>query len=433
MSWILCNVCIYIFEMLIAYNYFYRNYNKKISSDLKIFAIGSFLFLIASVVFLKFNNEVINLTLFFVVNFLFSYLCFDISVKSAVIQSALLDALMCCSELVVIFFISTLMGIPINTYKNDLLIYVILASMCKIMYFLISQVVSLIIKKDKLDELKIKYFLPLLIFSALTIATCTLFLLIALKVELAYSYKVAIFVISLVFIFACAWIFIYYQTLIENERKINELRIENEKQEIDSKYLNIIEQNNKNLSILAHDIKNHMLQIKSMENAEEIHNYVDSIVDEVKGYGYIGMSKNKTLDLLISKYLNLCDGKGIKISFDVKTANLSGIAPADISTIINNLLDNAVESAEKSEKKVISVSVFKKQGYEILNISNSCDQKPKSKGENLLTTKKENTLHGYGTQSVIKTLKKYDGVYSWEYDEKEKLFETTVLLPMEKN
>ncbi|MBP3560862.1 MAG: GHKL domain-containing protein [Clostridia bacterium] len=265
----------------------------------------------------------------------------------------------------------------------------------------------------------------------MAIATCTLFLLIALKVDLSYSYKIAIFIISLVFIFACAWIFIYYQTFIGNERKINELRIENERQEIDSKYLNIIEQNNKNLSILAHDIKNHMLQIKSMENADEIHSYVDSIVDEVQGYGYVGISKNKTLDLLISKYLNLCDGRGIKITFDVKTANLNGIAPADISTIINNLLDNAVESAEKSEKKEISVSIFKKQGHEIINIINSCDSKPKAKGDKLLTTKKEDSIHGYGTQSVIKTLKKYEGVYSWEYDEKEKIFETNVLLPME--
>ena len=431
MLWILSNVCIYIFEMLIAYNYFYRNYSKKINSDLKIFAIGGVLFFIAAVIFLSFGKEVINLSVFFIINTLFAYVCFDISIKSAIIQGALLDVLMSCSELVAIFSISTLMGIPINTYKNDILIYVILASICKALYFLISQIVSLVVKKDKIDELKIKHVLPLIVFLSLAIATCTLFLLIALKVDLSYSYKIAIFIISIVFIFACAWIFIYYQTFIGNERKINELRIENEKQEINSKYLKIIEQNNKNLSILAHDIKNHMIQIKSMENSEDIHNYVDSIVDEVQGYSYIGMSKNKTLDLLISKYLNLCGGKGIKISFDVKTANLSGIAPVDISTIINNLLDNAVESAEKSEKKEIFVTIFKKQGYEILNINNSCDDKPKVKGDKLLTTKKESSLHGYGTQSVIKTLKKYEGVYSWEYHEKEKIFESNVLLPIE--
>lgn len=388
------------------------------------------MFFIAAIVFLIFGKEVINLSVFFIINTLFAYICFDISIKSAIIQGALLDVLMSCSELVAIFSLSTLMGIPINTYKKDMLIYVILASICKALYFLISQLVSLVVKKERLDELKIKHVLPLIVFLSLAIATRTLLLLIALKVDLSYSYKIAVFVISLVFIFACAWIFIYYQAFIENERKINDLRIENEKQEIDSKYLNIIEQNNKNLSILAHDIKNHLLHIKSMENAEDIHNYVDSIAEEVKGYGYIGMSKNKTLDLLISKYLNLCEGKGIKISFDVKTANLSEIAPADISTVINNLMDNAVEAAEKSEKKEISVTILKKQGYEMVSIRNSCDVKPKSKGDTLLSTKKESKLHGYGTQSVIKALKKYEGIYSWEYDEKERIFEATALLPV---
>ena len=204
MLWILSNVCIYIFEMLIAYNYFYRNYSKKINSDLKIFAIGGVLFFIAAVIFLSFGKEVINLSVFFIINTLFAYVCFDISIKSAIIQGALLDVLMSCSELVAIFSISTLMGIPINTYKNDILIYVILASICKALYFLISQIVSLVVKKDKIDELKIKHVLPLIVFLSLAIATCTLFLLIALKVDLSYSYKIAIFIISIVFIFACA-------------------------------------------------------------------------------------------------------------------------------------------------------------------------------------------------------------------------------------
>ena len=225
-------------------------------------------------------------------------------------------------------------------------------------------------------------------------------------------------------------VFFVYSYSLRNTAELYELKIEKEKQEIDTQYLQIIEQNNKNLGILAHDIKNHMFHIRSMENAEDIHKYVDSIAEEVQGYGYIGMSKNKTLDLLISKYLNLCEGKGIKINFDVKTANLNGIAPADVSTIINNLLDNAVESAEKSSEKTISVSIFKKQGYEMIKVQNSCDTKPETKGESLLTTKKEKHLHGYGTQSVVKTVKKYEGVFDWEYHEDKRIFDVTVMVPV---
>lgn len=430
MARIIFNFCIYIFEMLIAFTFFSKNYSKRFESNIKIFAVGFLLFMSGAALFVLFNNEIINLTVFFIINLLFAIICFEISIKSAIIQSVLLDAIMYCSELLVIFFCSSIIKIPTNTYKNDLVVYIILASICKILYLFISQITSFLIKKDSFENFKNKYFIPVFAFPILTIATCSVFLFIALKVDLSSAYQVAIFVISVLFIFTCVLIFIYYQVLIEKETRIKEMEIEWQKKETDSKYLQIIEQNNKSLGVIVHDIKNHLIQIRSMDKVGDIHSYVDSIADEVQGYGYIGMSKNKTLDLLISKYLNLCEGKNIKISFDVKTANLQGIAPTDISTIINNLLDNAMEAAENSIERTISVSIFKKQNYEMIKIQNSCDTKPISKGDVLLTTKKEKSLHGYGTQSVIKTVNKYDGIFSWEYIENKSIFDVTVMLPV---
>lgn len=424
------NFFIYIFEMLIAFAFFSKNYSKRFKSNIKILAIGFLLFMSGATLFVLFNNEIINLAVFFIINMVFATICFEISVKSAIVQSILLDAVMYCSELFVIFLCSATIKIPTNTYKNNLMVYIILCSICKILYLLVSQITALIIKKDKFENFKNKYFIPLFAFPILTIMTCSVLLFIALKVELPSSYQVAIFVINVLFIFTCVLAFIYYQVLTDKETRIKEMEIEWQKKEADSKHLQIIEQNNKNLGILVHDIKNHLIQIRSMENAEEIHNYVDSVAEEVQGYGYIGMSKNKTLDLIISKYINLCEGSDIKISFDVKTANLKRIAPTDISTIINNLLDNAVEAAGKSTEKIISVSIFKKQNYEIIKIQNSCDTKPISKGDVLLTTKKDKSLHGYGTQSVIKTVNKYDGIFCWEYLENENIFDVIVMLPI---
>lgn len=417
--------------MLIAFAFFSKNYSKRFKSNIKIIAIGFLLFMSGATLFVLFNNEIINLAVFFIINLLFAAICFKISAKSAIIQSVLLDAIMYCSELLVIFLCSAVIKIPTNTYKNDLIVYIILGSICKILYLLISQIVSFVIKKDKLEDFKNKYFIPLFFFPILTIATCSIFLFIALKVNLSSAYQIAIFLINVLFIFACVLTFIYYQVLIDKETQIKEMDFELQKKETDSKYLQIIEQNNKCLGILVHDIKNHLIQIRSMEKVGDIHNYVDSIAEEVHGYAYIGMSKNKTLDLLISKYLNLCEGSNIKIRFDVKTANLQGLVPSDISTIINNLLDNAMEAAEKSIEKTISVSIFKKQNYEIIKIQNSCNTKPIAKGDMLLTTKKEKSLHGYGMQSVIKTVNKYDGIFSWEYLETKNIFDVTVMLPIE--
>lgn len=123
-----------------------------------------------------------------------------------------------------------------------------------------------------------------------------------------------------------------------------------------------------------------------------------------------------------------CQSKNIDISFDVKTANLSFIDNTDLSTILNNLLDNAVESAEKSKGRKISVSIFSKSNsMQVLKISNSCDTAPSLENKKLLTTKSNKELHGLGISSVSKTIKKYDGLLDWVYDDSNNTFEITVI------
>ena len=100
MAEVIYNVLIYIFEMLIAFAFFSRKYNKKIKSNFTIILIGLFLFVPCALVFFLFTNEIINLTLFFLINFVFAILCFDISLKSAIIHSIVLDAIMYLSELI---------------------------------------------------------------------------------------------------------------------------------------------------------------------------------------------------------------------------------------------------------------------------------------------------------------------------------------------
>ena len=87
-----------------------------------------------------------------------------------------------------------------------------------------------------------------------------------------------------------------------------------------------------------------------------------------------------------------------------------------------------MESAEKSEKREISLSTDYRNTYDVLIISNSCDNPPKSVNTKLLTTKSDKKFHGVGLKSVSKALKKYNGDYDWEYDQQNKVFTATVMI-----
>lgn len=64
-----------------------------------------------------------------------------------------------------------------------------------------------------------------------------------------------------------------------------------------------------------------------------------------------------------------------------------------------------------------------------LVIKNSCAVSPKAENGELKTTKHNKEMHGLGTKSIRKMLKKYDAVYGWKYDENLKVFETDIVFP----
>ena len=101
--------------------------------------------------------------------------------------------------------------------------------------------------------------------------------------------------------------------------------------------------------------------------------------------------------------------------------------------MLNNALDNAVQSAERSECKNISVDIYTKELFEIIKIQNSCDSAPVSADKKLFTSKKDKELHGFGTESIKRVLKKYDGIFDWSYDSNCKIFETTIAIPITNN
>ena len=425
---LIVNAFTYISEVFVICIYASGIFEKKYSV-VKTLLMGLLLFATPFVLNQLWNNAVVNLLSFFIATAMFLLSAHSIDFKHCLLQGLILTAIMFATEMISSYTVSMALGEgSFYAYRDNILIFVLNSIISKVFFLVGCKLCnSLRLRNNKIYSTPISYF----IFCFTVIVALLVFIMVNINFDFEKSLQSLIIVVSIMLMSSLVLLFITHERQAVKNAELLELRSEQQKQEIDTQYLQIIEQNNKNSSILIHDIKNHLQHIKSLNDSEEIHSYIESISDEVQSYGYIGMSKNKTLDLLISKYLNLCQGKGIKIEFDVKTANLNNIAPTDISTIINNLLDNAVESAEKSGKKTVSVSIFKKQGFEILKVQNSCDNKPQAKNGNLLTTKKEKQLHGYGTRSVIKTINKYDGMFDWEYSETERIFTVTVAVPTE--
>ena len=215
---------------------------------------------------------------------------------------------------------------------------------------------------------------------------------------------------------------ILQQRQSEKEQELAELRTIKQNQEIDTKYFELLEHQNKNLRIYAHDTKNHLLAIRSLTDDEKIIDYIEKLTEGINNYSKIASSGNHSLDVIINKYITECEIKNVKFTYDIKKSNLLKIEICDLVSVLGNLLDNALEAAEHSENKFIDLHTDHKNGYDIITVKNSCDIKPQADGDKLKTTKTNKRFHGLGIKSIKTTLKKYNGIYSWEYDEGEKTF-----------
>lgn len=429
----LYDIVIYFFEMLIAFAFFNKSYENKLKSNKLIMLIGAFLFIACSFVFSYLYNIALNLLLFFIINYAFARICYKITIKSAILYCILLDAIMFASEIFTIFLTSWIFKISVNEFRNDLLVYIILSSISKLLYFAVSQAFSFFIKRKSPMNFEVKKIVPLFVFPILTMASLAIFLFVALETEITAKYQVAISVVSTLSIISCAFIFIYYQLMLEDEAKIMELESEKRLYNLNTTYLNVLEHQNNELQMLFHDTKHHYSALSSFDDIKDVKSYIAKIYSSLEEKNTIKITKNKMLNLILNKYIVVCKNNNIKFDYEAKTTTLDYIDNSELSIILNNILDNAVEAAKMSSEKCIEFSLRCINNMDLLSVVNSCDYPPKHSKDQLLTTKFDKSNHGFGTKIIRKHAKKNNGKYAWFYDADEHRFHSTILFQRKNN
>ena len=169
-----------------------------------------------------------------------------------------------------------------------------------------------------------------------------------------------------------------------------------------------------------------------LDDSNEIKEYINNMVGEIAKYNRIAKTKNRLLDVILSKYTDICNDKEIKFETDIMNDNLNFINSYDTSSLFNNILDNAVESASLSFDKYIRLEITNSlNSYHKIIATNSCDTEPHSEKGKLITTKKNKDTHGFGTKSIQKIVNKYGGELQWEYDNGLRQFKLIILFPDE--
>lgn len=169
---------------------------------------------------------------------------------------------------------------------------------------------------------------------------------------------------------------------------------------------------------VRHSMKNHFISILAYAERGEcghIIQFVNNVIEdgklELSGTVNTG---NIVTDSLVGYWEKIAEQEGIEFWPELSIPMEIPFKGADISLILGNLLENAVEAAGKAEKKkYIRLKIKYDKRNLLIMVENSYRGRLiKGKGEELKTTKTDIANHGIGLPSVRRAVGKYHGTVS---------------------
>ena len=189
-----------------------------------------------------------------------------------------------------------------------------------------------------------------------------------------------------------------------------------------------------NIRSIRHDMTNHILTLErlyagnSVEEAaqysRELKSALSSAIEEIK-------SGNPVTDVILQEAKDEAEKRKIRFRSDFYYPTGTNINAFDVSVILNNALQNAMENAGRGEASYIFVLSYHSNNAYMIEISNSFTGNLQWDEERELpVTSKENTEgHGYGLSNIRMVARKYSGDIA--IDLKENEFRLSVMLMME--
>lgn len=217
----------------------------------------------------------------------------------------------------------------------------------------------------------------------------------------------------------------YIADNLDMEKKLSDMQYDYEKQQDMAEEIQRIQEQ---IRTLKHDMKNHTLVILSYleeERTEEAKKYAGEILDKLnKMYTYVNVG-NSLLNYIINNKLSKAKDQRSEIKAEIENLAFDYMDSVDFSSLLNNLLDNAICGASNTSENKLEVQIFTKKGFDVITVKNGIDESVLEKNAEFVSTKEE-PGHGYGMRQIKNIVEKYNGTI--DIYEKNNMFIVSIML-----
>ncbi|MCH5202192.1 MAG: GHKL domain-containing protein [Oscillospiraceae bacterium] len=427
----LCYILTYTIEVLISYIYLESKFVSKFHKKYQIILTYALSFALQFAVnFLEIPY--FNLVAFVACVFFIALLFYNAGFVQAVSNSILLTAVMLVSELTIYYLSRFIFGTDVDLYLKNEYILIIQTISIKLLYFLIVYLIIKISSKDR--ESAFKFTKGTFLFILPVSSILVLFGIVRItEIYTTDSYFYAIFIAAaILLLYSNIIVFGVYESILKTQIENTELQLLNQKSEIDTNYYAMLQNQYENSNILIHDIKHHLLSIKELSTQKDcigINNYIDNLYGEYQIKYLQNYSSNKLINAIINRYAMICNDLDIKLFTDIRDIDFSFISDNNLTSILDNILENAVEASKGSSEKRIELTIRQTNlNFVAIKIWNYSGKAPNIKNGKLVTTKDNHNIHGFGIKSIERIARQYSGNVNYSFEDDNMKFSLTIIL-----
>ena len=223
-----------------------------------------------------------------------------------------------------------------------------------------------------------------------------------------------------------------YQSLIQFYSAYMDKKMLEQMFQIYAHELERIQDNQKREKALWHDMKHHMIELKTLLKEKKLLEawvYIKDMEQFLANSNETVATGNQEVDGILDYMLGNANRelKEVKAQINIPEGIFHG--NFKICTILGNLLDNAIREAKKTERRYLYVEIYTKAGILFLFIENSYSGNVIKQDNKFRTTQKDMDFHGIGLENAKKMIEMCDGEINISYTED--MFKVEALLYIE--
>lgn len=338
-------------------------------------------------------------------------------------------------EIIIVSCVLVFTNISLETLSSLNMYRVLGTCITKIIYYIL---VKKLISKVKVDN----FFKKSYIYQLLLVLISNIMIIFLALWFYKYTHEIKeygksyIGIIAITILISSIGILTVAKKIINHAKKEIEWQIKENEYKKQVFYIKNIEDMISSLKAERHDFNHHLGCIYGLINLNEFEGakgYINTLTNEIMDSNAILGVNHPILSSMLNIKLTKAKRENIIVNGNIDVPRNLNIEFIDLSRIIGNLLDNAIEACEglKKKEKYINIDIYIKHKNLLIKVTNSKSKDIKVSHMANFTTKKDSNNHGFGLRNIKNIVYKYHGIM--KYEDNMEYFKVRIALPIVKD